>query len=214
MEEINKELDNKSIERTEIKEVVKEEKPKKTRTEAQKQAFEKARKKREANLKARKEAEELDAWAEEELQREDPQPVIKPPPKKRGRPRKKKVEEQPAQQFISPPDPQLAGQFPVQGQIPMNPYQQFQYYQPPPQPAPVNNYYYYGAPPPKEEPKPDGASQTNKPDSSTKQPVFEPPMESEPSPYGSIHSDEDYEDEIDYDTYANEQASQLKYRFA
>ena len=47
MEEIDKEIESKSIERTktEIQEVVKEEKPKKTRTEAQKQAFEKARKK-------------------------------------------------------------------------------------------------------------------------------------------------------------------------
>jgi hypothetical protein len=212
MEEINKELDNKSIERTEIKEVIsesREEKPKKTRTEAQKQAFEKARKKREANLKARKEAEELDAWAEDELQREDPQPLIKPPPKKRGRPRKanNKVEP-PAQQFILPPDPQLAGHFPVQGQhlMPLNPYQ-FQYYQPPaPQPAPVNNYYYYGMPPPKEDSQ---LAQTNKTDSFIKHQVFEPPIESD----GSIDSDEDYE-EIDYDTYANQQVAQLKYRFA
>lgn len=205
MEAINEELDNKSIERTEIKEVVKEQ-PKKTRTEAQKQAFEKARKKRQANLKARKEAEELDSWAEDELQREDPQPVIKPPPKKRGRPRKTKAEP-PAQQFIQPPDPQLASGFGF-GQTPaFNPYHQ-QYYQPPPQPAPVNNnYYYYGAQPPsKEEPKP-------KPDSSTK--VFEPQVESEPSPHGSIHSEEELEEEdIDYDTYANQQASLLKYRFA
>tara|TARA_R110000796_G_scaffold33586_1_gene86996 strand:- start:1563 stop:2156 length:594 start_codon:yes stop_codon:yes gene_type:complete len=197
MEGINEELDNKSIERTEIKEVVKEQ-PKKTRTEAQKQAFEKARKKREANLKARKEAEELDSWAEDELQREDPQPVIKPPAKKRGRPRKTKAEP-PAQQFIQPPDPQLASGFGF-GQI--NPYQ---YYQPPPQPAPVNNnYYYYGAQPPsKEEPKPE------------REVVFEPQVQSEPSPYGSIHSDEELEEEdIDYDTYANQQATLLKYRFA
>tara|TARA_R110002167_G_scaffold190456_1_gene392744 strand:- start:2797 stop:3393 length:597 start_codon:yes stop_codon:yes gene_type:complete len=198
MEEINKELDSKSIERTEIKEVVEEVKPKKTRTEAQKQAFEKARKKREANLKARKEEAELDSWAEEELQREDPQPVIKAPPKRRGRPRKKK-EEPPAPQFIPPPDPQLTRGIPIQGQIPMNPYQQFQYYQPPPTPAPVNNYYYYGAPPPKEEPTPD---------SFTKHPVFEPPVEPEVT-----FEEPPQEEEVEYETYASTDP-RLKFRFA
>ena len=66
MEEINKELDSKSIERTEIKEVVQEVKPKKTRTDAQKQAFEKARAKREANLKARKASKETGSPTKEE----------------------------------------------------------------------------------------------------------------------------------------------------
>ena len=79
MEEINKEIEGKSIERvkTEIKEVVEEVQPKKTRSEAQKRAFEKARAKRQANLEAKKEEQELDDWAESELQKEDPQPAIK-----------------------------------------------------------------------------------------------------------------------------------------
>ncbi len=200
MEEINKELDSKSIERTEIKEVVEEVKPKKTRTEAQKQAFEKARKKREANLKAKKEAEELDSWAEQELQKEDPQPVIKAPPKRRGRPRKKK-EEPPAPNFIPPPDPQLTRGIPIQGQIPMNPYQQFQYYQPPPTPAPVNNYYYYGAPPP----APKGQEVEPK---AEPHPVFEPP-----EPEVTFEEPPPQEEEVDYETYASPDP-RLKFRFA
>ena len=152
----------------------------------------------EDNLKAKKEEAELDAWAEQELQRVEPQPDIKPPPKKRGRPRKKK-EEPPAPQFIPPPDPQLASGYgyPQQrGQV-FNPYG---YYQPPPTPAPVNNYYYYGAPPPepKEEPKPEA------------HPVFEPPAEpqvtfQEPPPQE--------EEEVEYETYASPDP-RLKFRFA
>ena len=125
------------------------EKPKKPRTQAQKDAFEKARKKRAENL-AKKKAERV----EEELKSmdfaEQPTPMevmtqnkIEAPKKKRGRPRGSKskiVREEPSlQQFIPPTQGYPPMPYPVQGQ---------HYYQPQPQPAPVNNYYYYGAPPP------------------------------------------------------------------
>ena len=116
MEAIEQELANKSIER--VKQVVVEPKPKKERTQAQKEAFEKARIKRAENLakaKAEKENVQATLTSQDEFEAlEDsgdevepepaPQPepqIIKPPPKKRGRPRKKK-EEPPAPHFIPP----------------------------------------------------------------------------------------------------------------
>lgn len=198
MEEIVKEVENKSIERVveEVKEV--EAKPKKPRSQAQKEAFEKARKKRAENLAKKKEAEELEEWAESEVDKELPQvDEIKPPPKKRGRPRKvMKKKEEPLQQFISPPDPQLATGYSYQPQnYPVfNPYQ---YYQPPPQQQPVNNYYYYGTPPPAQKEEPKHAD-----------PPELPQYEPEPSPDGSINSDYDYQEEVMMPQ------NQLKYRFA
>jgi hypothetical protein len=85
----------------------------------------------------------------------------------------------------------------------MNPYQQYQYYQPPPQaPAPVNNYYYYGQ------------GQPSPKQSATADPVEQKKVEfvqreSEPSPDGSlVDSEEEY--------YADppDLKEQLKYRFA
>ena len=187
-------VDTKGIER-----VVEAPKPKKPRSQAQKEAFEKARQKRAENLARKKEEEELEDWAEDEVDKELP-PVkdIKPPPKKRGRPagtRKimNRRPEPPAQQFISPPDPQLYGQYPVMGQ---NPYP---YYQPPPQPQqqPVNNYYYYGSAPPQE------------PREATEEPEFknETILHAQPEPqYGEESSEEE---EIDYPAQP-----QLKFRFA
>ena len=152
-----------------------------------------------------KEQEELDAWAEAELEKEDPQPVIKPPAKKRGRPRKKKVEEPPAPQFVQPPDPQLAGSFGFGQTPPFNPYAYWGGMMPQAQqPAPVNNYYYYGNAPPQQQ------QQEERPHNNIADP---PPPESvpylEPEP-----SPEPSDEEVDYDTYANQQASLLKYRFA
>ena len=125
------------------------EKPKKPRTQAQKDAFEKARKKRADNL-ALKKAERV----EEELKSmNDPTPMevmtqnkIEAPKKKRGRPKgskKTKIvnEEPPLQQFIPPPQGYPPMPYPIQG------HPQYYHQPPPPQPAPVNNYYYYGAPP-------------------------------------------------------------------
>ena len=204
MEEINKEIEGKSIERvkTEIKEVVEEVQPKKTRSEAQKRAFEKARAKRQANLEAKKEEQELDDWAESELQKEDPQPVIKPPPKKRGRPRKKKVvEEPPAPQYIAPPDPQLASGYGYQ-----RPPQQFNPYQywgaplgvPPqqqqPQHQPVVNNYYYGMPP-----EPESHNSAEEEDNQIQ----------ESTPEVSFQEEE----EVEYETYASPDP-RLKFRFA
>ena len=162
MEGIEAEIEEKILERqpqSELpppSEVVEKviEKPKKPRTQAQKEAFEKARKKRAENL-AKKKAERV----EDELKSMEnpsetiPTPMevmkqnkIEAPKKRRGRPRgsKSKIvnEEPPLQQFIPPTQGYPPMPYPVQGQ-------QYQhYYQPQPQPAPVNNYYYYGAPPP------------------------------------------------------------------
>jgi hypothetical protein len=138
---------------------------KKPRSEAQKKAFEKARAKRMENLEKKKKVEvkpeptevkEIDPVGEDV----DISNFQTPPKKKRGRPKgskSKKVikHQEPAPTPLTPNYPQpvqhqipqpAPPQFPVQGQIPLNPYQQ--YYHPAPQPqAPVNNYYYYGTPP-------------------------------------------------------------------
>ena len=206
MEGIEAEVEKKSIEKS-VEIVIKEEpKPKKPRSQAQKDAFEKARKKRAENL-IKKKAEE--AEYEEEDYEEEPVVDIKPPPKRRGRPKKAMKNKEPKQvSFIPPPDPQLYSHYPYQvqnqAQPQFNPYNYWgggipphQAPAPAPAPQPVNNYYYYGEPP--------HTPQTSK---------YE--RQSEPSPEGSI--DEDYEEaqeeaqeeEIEYP----EPAPQLKYRFA
>ena len=133
------------------------EKPKKERTQAQKDAFEKARKKRAENLAKKK---ELEAQTTPEPLEVMKQNQIEKPKKKRGRPRKPKmvVDEPPLQQFIPPQPINPTMPYHVQGQQ-FNPYH---YPLPIPQTPvqPVNNYYYYGTPPPsapqeKEEPKPE-----------------------------------------------------------
>lgn len=202
MEEINQQLESKSIERTDIKEVVKEVKPKKTRSEAQKNAFEKARKKREENLSRKKEEAKLVQWAEDEVDKEMPKvPDIKPPPKKRGRP--KKVKEEPrAPNFIPPPVGEIgAGQYPIQGQQYFNPYQ---YLMPQPQqqaPAPVNNYYYYGAPP-------------DRSDNKITEPTPQPTPQPAPEPQHTEQAFSDDDEIAEYEDYGNEVESNLKYRFA
>ena len=169
MEGIEAEIKEKLIERSgegeigqsPIKLVIKEqviEKPKKERTQAQKDAFEKARKKRAENLAKKK---ELEAQTTPEPIEVMKQNEIEKPKKKRGRPRKSKmvVDEPPLQQFIPPQPLNPTMPYHVQGQF--NPYH---YPLPIPQTPiqPVNNYYYYGTPPPsapqdkeKEEPKPE-----------------------------------------------------------
>lgn len=104
MEDINKELDEKQIEKTEIEQVINEvaeetPKPKKPRSEAQKKAFEKARAKRMENLKLKEEQgkKEVVIAPDPQLAVQDkgvsfdtPEPVIAPlttPKKKRGRPK-------------------------------------------------------------------------------------------------------------------------------
>ncbi len=206
MEGIEAEIESKSIEKSvEIKEVGtapqrETPKPKKPRSQAQKDAFEKARKKRAENLLKKKEEEETE-YEEDEV---EVVAEIKPPPKRRGRPKKAMKNQEPKQvSFIPPPDPQLYSQYPYQVQNQAQP--QFNPYQywggvppqvaPAPAPQPVNNYYYYGEPP--------HAPQTSK---------YE--REPEPSPEGSI--DEDYEEE----RYTEEEIEypstepQLKDRFA
>ena len=204
MEGIEAEVEKKSIEKS-VEIVIKEEpKPKKPRSQAQKDAFEKARKKRAENL-LKKKAEEEDY--EEEDYEEEPVVDIKPPPKRRGRPKKAMKNKEPKQvNFIPPPDPQLYSQYPYQVQHQASP--QFNPYNywgggipphqaptpaPAPAPQPVNNYYYYGEPP--------HAPQTSK---------YE--RQPEPSPEGSI--DEDYEEEQEEEIEYPEPAPQLKYRFA
>jgi len=99
MEQIDKELDAKQIEKSEITETIvdtqdKPKKVKKPRSEAQIKAFEKARAKRMENLKLKEQAEAVIA-PDPQLAVEDksvsfeekPEPVIAPLKKKRGRPK-------------------------------------------------------------------------------------------------------------------------------
>ena len=176
-------------------------KPKKERSQAQKEAFEKARKKRAENLAKKKEAEELDAWAEAEVDKELPKVAdIKPPPKKRGRPKKamNRRPEPQAPQYVPPPDPQLYSHYPIQG---VNPYQHYQL--PPPQQPVVNNYY-YGE---QHHHLPQRGSEATKIETKEELPQFEP----EPSPDGSIvdSDEEEYQQQVQFDD-----TPQLKYRFA
>lgn len=200
MEEIIKEVENKGIERVvaEVKEV--EAKPKKPRSQAQKEAFEKARQKRAENLAKKKQEEEED-WGESEeevIQPKKEVKVIKPPPAKRGRPRKvMRNQEPPYQSFVPPPDPQLYTQhYPIQGQpFPWSywgmPQQQQQ--------QPVVNNYYYGE---QHHHQPPQAKKEIEETPKQPLPVYEP----EPSPENSG-------DEYDYEDVVMPQ-SQLKYRFA
>jgi hypothetical protein len=210
MEDIEAELENKSIEKSvevSVKEV--EPKPKKPRSQAQKDAFEKARKKRAENL-AKKKAEEEDKSDNVVSNPNEPVDDIKPPPaskpkKTRGRPKKltKNQEPQP-QSFIPPPDPQLYSQFPYQVQNQAQPhFNPYQYWgggipQQAPAPQPVNNYYYYGTPP----------QQTQE-----KQVEFVEAPAPAPSPDGSI--DYDYQEEFEEEEIEYPPTEpQLKYRFA
>lgn len=174
MEAIDKELENKQIEKSDIQAVineVKEPKPKvkKPRSEAQIKAFEKARAKRMENLKLKEQAEQVIEGHEDDplveksvtfAPLEEPLIPRTPAKKKRGRPKGVKNKKVMKHQEPPPtPDTPYYPQ-PVQHPIPQAqpPQYQFQgqqyhpppqhYYQPPPQQAPVNNYYYYGAPPP------------------------------------------------------------------
>tara|TARA_Y100001937_G_C7121884_1_gene333030 strand:+ start:714 stop:1382 length:669 start_codon:yes stop_codon:yes gene_type:complete len=177
MEAIETELSNKIVEKPRegaVQEVitdVEEKHPepvKKPRSEAQKKAFEKARAKRMENLEKKKKVEvkpEPTEVKEVEGQDVDISNFETPPKKKRGRPKGSKSKKvikhqepaptpqtpnypQPVQHQIPQPAPP---QYPVQGQIPLNPYQHYYHPPPPPQPqAPVNNYYYYGTPPPQQ----------------------------------------------------------------
>ena len=151
MEEImNEVVDTKSIERSNVEMKV-EEKPKpvkKERSQAQKDAFERARKKRAENLAQKKLDEEA---MKEVIALESEEEEAPPPPKKkRGRPKKSKMkkEEEPAEQFIPPQpvNPMMMNRYAQQPQTQdyFNPYA---YYHPQPpvnqQPV-VNNHYYYG----------------------------------------------------------------------
>lgn len=151
MEEImNEVVDTKSIERTNVEMKVEEQKPKpvkKERSQAQKDAFERARKKRAENLAQKKLDEEAMA---EVIALESEEEAPPPPKKKRGRPKKSKMkkDEEPAEQFIQPHpvNPMMMNRYAQQPptQDYFNPYA---YYHPQPpvnqQPV-VNNHYYYG----------------------------------------------------------------------
>ena len=202
MEGIEAEIENKSIEKSVVKEEIEapKPKPKKPRSQAQKEAFEKARKKRAENL-AKKKAQELTENEVAEEYEEEVVADIKPPPKRRGRPKKAMKNQEPAPvSFIPPPDPQLYSQYPypIQNQS-IPPYNYWggvpqQAQAPAPQPAPVNNYYYYGAPPVAEGQRDEEPREQREP---------------EPSPDGSLYSSEE-EEYIDYPSTE----PQLKYRFA
>tara|TARA_S200002703_G_scaffold150707_2_gene149351 strand:- start:4685 stop:5326 length:642 start_codon:yes stop_codon:yes gene_type:complete len=148
-EEVEKEIEAKIIEKQPLPAAPEPEpvpsqsiKPKKERTQAQKDAFEKARKKRMENIAAKKEEE------------------AKQPKKPRGRPRKKKGPLQPAADLVKPenyprpvqhqPHPAVNHNIPYQGGI-VGTMPPAQYYQPQPQPPPQVHNYYYGVNPPQRE---------------------------------------------------------------
>lgn len=139
----------------EIVEKVKEKKPRKPRSEAQKAAFEKARKKRAENIakkKSQPQNEVSPELEENQTQLGDNEKLPDPPPtpkKKRGRPKgskKLKREPEPPRGTYLPPnippeagDIRYAYQQPPQGHhSQFNPWMAYQP-QPPPQ---VHNYYY------------------------------------------------------------------------
>ena len=208
MEGIEAELENKSIEKSvQIKEVEAPKKEKKPRSQAQKEAFEKARKKRAENLAKKKEEEK--SYVDVVKSNTEPVEVedIKPAPKRRGRPKKltKNQEPQPVS-FIPPPDPQLYSQYPIQSQAQphFNPYQYWGGMPQQPQQQPVVNNYYYG----------EQHHHQAKPEPKQQLPRYEP----EPSPDGSINDDYDYQEEFEEEEeieYPHSQPqTQLKYRFA
>jgi hypothetical protein len=200
-----------------VKEV--EEKPKrKPRTEAQKAAFEKARKKRAENLAKKKLEEEGGVSIDESPnhtqssasndntgETNSPEVRAKAPPKKRGRPKgskKLKREPEPIQgqpNFLPRNTPPEAGdiryQYQQQNPYQFNPMMMYQQqYQPPPQ---VHNYYY-------------GHQQGAVHQQPRAQP---PPPQRPPSPEVESSSEEEVEQYIEYpqETY---QEPTLKYRFA
>lgn len=203
MEDIEAEIQEKVIEKQveELKPVVK-----KPRSEAQKAAFEKARAKRAENLKKKEE----DNTTEIMSQLETPAAVvaegvekIKPPPKKRGRPRgstkAKKEAERPTlpQPTNNPVYQPVNHNIPFNQNTPQNFYQYDpRYQQPAPPPAPVNNYYYYGAAEPKRE-------EQKKEERYITQPIQ--PQED---------SSESEESEEEEEVYYEPPQPQLKFRFA
>ncbi len=204
-----------------------QQKPKrKPRSEAQKAAFEKARKKRAENLAKKKLEEEKEVSigelsnqiqssasgtlpnpAQEEVSANSPEVRPKAPAKKRGRPKgSKKLKREPEPvagqpNFLPQNIPPEAGDLRYQYQQP-NPYQfnpMMMYqpqYQPPPQ---VHNYYY-------------GHQQPAQPQPNNPLPSAEPPQRP-PSPEVVESSSEEEEQYIEYpqETY---QEPSLKYRFA
>jgi hypothetical protein len=195
MEGIEAEIQNKTIEKSiEIKEVETPKKEKKPRSQAQKEAFEKARKKRAENL-AKKQVDEENYSPQGTTEVEDPgETYIKPAPKRRGRPKKLTKNQEPApQSFIPPPDPQLY-QYPVQGQF--NPYQYWGGVIPHQPQQPVVNNYYYG--------------EQHHHQVKQELPRYEP----EPSPEGSIDDDYEYYEEEQEEIEYPPTQPQLKYRFA
>ena len=189
--------------------------PKKPRTEAQKEAFEKARKKRAENLKKKKEEEEgvSEAVVEDSEVVENQTRSL---PKKRGRPKgvknKKVMKREPEPTPDNPNYPKPV-EHPIyeakdsghryQGQQYLQPYPPMAYqppmYQHPPAPAPqpVNNYYYYG-------------SQPSAPD-----PQVHPPQTEEDYEIVVDSSDEDQGDYLDATEYLTPPPDpRLKFRFA
>ena len=214
MEGIEADIQSKSIERVAEPEPAQVqtksiEKPKKPRTEAQKEAFEKARLKRAENLKKKKEQNRILLTAEEEEdeyieeQADIPagipaQTAPPPAPKRRGRPRKKK-EEPPAPHFIQPNSYQPQNLYPIQGQQPaFNPYQYWGGMPQPQAPQPVVHNYYYGA-----NPKETNQKETIR---EVQEKIQETPKPPTPEP---IVFEEEYEEE-----YELPPDPRLKFRFA
>ena len=218
-------VDTKGIEKIEVSEPKVEEvveKKRKPRSEAQKAAFEKARKKRAENLASKKLEEgggvSIDETqnqtqqigggtgpnqTQEEVSANSPEVRAKAPPKKRGRPKgSKKLKREPTPELGQPNFlPQVnqpeAGDIRYQYQQP-NPYQQFNpmmmyQHQPPPQ---VHNYYY-------------GHQQ-----GAVHQQPREQPPQRPPSP--EVESSEEEDEVQDYLQYPEEtyQEPVLKFRFA
>tara|TARA_Y100001951_G_scaffold104780_1_gene117677 strand:- start:530 stop:1183 length:654 start_codon:yes stop_codon:yes gene_type:complete len=217
MEAIEQELEAKGIEKSEpvIEEKKEEVKPRKPRSQAQKDAFEKARKKRAENL-AKKKLEEAEKEvsidtsnnqiqevpAEEEKLALSAEP--QKPKKKRGRPRgsKSKLKKEPVPEpgtpnFLPPHQPPPPGDLRYQYQPHHSQFNPWMAYQPPPQ---VHNYYYGHQQGAVNQAPPPGAEPIVAPD----------PQLSEPEPE-TAWSSESEEDEKDYLPPPD---PRLKFRFA
>jgi len=228
MEGIEAELQEKGIEKSD--EIIVQEKPRKPRSQAQKDAFEKARKKRAENLAKKKlEKEKAVSFSPEQnqIQQVEPSPsdtgeleqtapsvvddVGENAPKstakgkKRGRPKgsKTKLKRERVPE-VGEPNFLPPNQPPPAGDIRYN-YQHHSAYNPwmayqPPQPPPQVHNYYYG--------HQQGAVQQGPP-APAPEPEVVPPPEVEPE-FFDVSSES--EDEEDY--FPPEPTANLKYRFA
>tara|TARA_R100001369_G_scaffold92809_1_gene139995 strand:- start:1846 stop:2454 length:609 start_codon:yes stop_codon:yes gene_type:complete len=177
-------VEQKGIEKSEpvSEPVISEVKERKPRTEAQKAAFEKARKKRAENLAKKKAQEAIEYTEAGSSEEEEVKP--KPAPKKRGRPKgSRKLKREPVPEpgtFLPQNIPPEAGDIRYGYHQPQPQFNPWAFQQQPPAPQ-VHNYYYghqqgavNQAPEPAPAPAPQAAVEHFEPDS----PVYQDESES------------------------------------